>query len=72
MTLSNTLEIAIHRKNTKRFIAADPTPITFIPRGKKVLVDGTATFTQEEPRQEQICKIIWQWDNGRVLPARVK
>lgn len=64
MTLSNALEIAIHRKNTKRFIDADPTPVTLIPRGKKVYVDGTATFVQEPARPEQICKIIWQWDNG--------
>jgi hypothetical protein len=65
MTLTNALEIAIHRKNTKRFIDADSTKITLVPNSEQ-FVDGTKKFIQGTPRPEQTLKIIWQGDTGMV------
>ena len=65
MTITNQLELTIHRKNTKRFIDADPTKITLIPKFSAYL-NGTKIFGADFPRAEQTFKVIWNGDNGIV------
>jgi hypothetical protein len=65
MTLTNSLEISVHRKNTKRFIDADSTKIALIPRSEQY-VDGTKKFLALPPRAVQTLKVIWMGDDGVV------
>lgn len=65
MALSSTLEKSIHRKNTKRFIAADPTIITLtIPGGG--IVDGTFKADTGSDRDPQQFKLIWGEQSGII------
>lgn len=59
------IELAIHRSNTERYIASDPTDIILTPRSE-VMKNGTATFKVGKPRKSQQFKIIWAGDNGIV------
>lgn len=52
-------ELTVHKKNTQRFIAGDPTIITLIPQ-VETWVDGSKIFTDGKSRDEQIFKVIWQ------------
>lgn len=56
-------ELAIHRKNTERFIASDPSEITLVPVVKSK-VAGTVKFTDGVPRNPQVFKVIWQSDSN--------
>lgn len=64
--ISNTLEMAIHRKNTTRFINADPTEITLLAQGSPTIVNGTKIDNGTAARDPQTFKIIWAGDNGIV------
>lgn len=56
-------ELAIHRKNTERFIASDPSVITLIPK-VATKTAGTVGFEDGIPRDSQIFKVIWQTDSN--------
>lgn len=61
-------ELAIHRKNTERFIQADPTTIVLIPK-VRVTHNGTSEFFDDDRRNAQDFKVIWAGDNGIVRPV---
>lgn len=61
----STVELAIHRSGTKRFIDSDPTEIVLTPRTSQ-MVAGTKKFIDGVPRAEQRFKVIWAGDNGIV------
>lgn len=63
MALSS-VELAIHRKGTIRFIASDATNVVLKTRGTESMVNGTKTFIPGDDRPEQSFKIIWAGDNG--------
>lgn len=69
MALSSTLEKSLHRKGTKRFIAADPTTITLAKPGGSI-VDGTFKSGVGVARSPQQFKLIWSDQSGivRELP----
>lgn len=64
MTLRD-MELSLHRRGTRAFIDADYTDIVLIPRSEGY-VDGTKTFSEEDPRDLQTFKIIWPEDNGII------
>lgn len=65
MVLSSTLEKSIHRRNTLRFIASDPTTIVLmIPGGG--IVDGTFKSGAGSARNPQQFKLIWGEQSGIV------
>lgn len=67
MTLTSTLELAIHRNGTKRFIDADPTLITLVPANQTAIVDGTRkSIGSVVVRGPQKFKIIYAGDTGIV------
>lgn len=67
MTLSSTLETAIHRNGTKRFINADPTLITLKPKNATAIIDGTLkSLGPSAVRNPQKFKIIYAGDTGIV------
>lgn len=61
----NAAQLAMHRRNTKRFIDDDPTEIQLSMRAIST-VAGTKTTAVSDEREPQIFKIIWQGDNGVV------
>jgi hypothetical protein len=63
MALSSTLEKNIHRKNTLRFINADPTTIVLKTQGGSV-VDGTVVSGAGFSREPQQFKLIWGEQSG--------
>lgn len=65
MALSSTLEKAIHRKGTKRFIDADPTTVVLSVPGGSV-VDGTFKSGVGSTRSPQQFKLIWGEQSGIV------
>jgi hypothetical protein len=67
MTLTSSLELAIHRNGTKRFIDADPTLITLSPANQTAIVDGTRkSIGPSVVRNPQKFKIIYAGDTGIV------
>jgi hypothetical protein len=63
--LTSTLEKAVHRKGTQRFIESDPTDIVLIPVSGAV-TDGTVKFLPQSPRSSQRFKLIWGGESGIV------
>lgn len=56
-------ELTIHRKNTQRFIASDPSDIILIPT-VVTKTAGTSKSHDGTPRDSQVFKVIWQADSG--------
>jgi hypothetical protein len=73
VALSSALEKSIHRKNTRRFIASDPTTIVLTIPGKSV-VDGTIKAGSATYRDSQQFKLIWNGESGiiREVPDGVR
>ena len=64
-------ELAVHRKNTLAFIAANPTVVTLIPIQEKVRTASAGWTTQDaDPRVPQTMRIIEP--SSRSIPATVK
>lgn len=61
----NAAQLAMHRRNTKRFIDDDPTEIQ-LSIAVKTMVAGTKVSGYSDNREPQTFKIIWQGDTGVV------
>lgn len=59
----STVELAVNRANTKRFIDVDPTEIVLIPR-QEIWVAGSKRIGDVAPRIPQTFKIIWGGSSG--------
>lgn len=55
---SNPTELAVDRRNTAAFIAADPTVILLTPRVRTKTGTGGYTWTEQPPRRPQTFKIV--------------
>lgn len=61
--VAGTVELAINRANTDRYIKLDPTVITLIPR-LDAWVAGSKRKNDQPPRAPQIFKVIWGGSTG--------
>lgn len=63
--ISSSIELAIHRKNTDRFIKADPTNIVLFKKNVSI-IDGTERVLPPTARNVQKFKIIWGGESGII------
>lgn len=61
------ISLALHRKGTEDFIAADPSDIALIPSGKSEDA-GTITFNDTAPRASQRFRAIYPGSLDGIVP----
>jgi hypothetical protein len=69
--ITNPTELAVNRRNTAVFIAADPDSIVLTPRTKQKTGTGGFSFVEGEPRVPQDFHIIPRNNGTGTTPTRV-